>query len=269
MVLFPNAKINIGLEILRKRPDNYHDLETVFYPIQLSDVLEINKSHEFEFATSGIQVGNSTDNLVVKAYQLLQSEYNLPAVKIHLLKCIPMGAGLGGGSSDAAFTLVGLNELFELGLSKKELIAYASKLGSDCPFFIINQPSFAEGRGEILSECELNLSGYKLILIKPECSVPTAIAYSKVKPVFPKESLLGLVKKSINEWPGKVENRFEDSVFPSYPQIKEIKEKLYSKGAVYTSMSGSGSSVFGIFRADNYSLREEFPNCFYWEEVIR
>ncbi len=269
MVLFPNAKVNIGLEILRKRPDNYHDLETVFYPLLLSDVLEINKSHEFGFSTSGIPVGNSSDNLVVKAYNLLQSEFNLPEVNIHLLKIIPMGAGLGGGSSDAAFTLIGLNELFELHLSKEELIAYASKLGSDCPFFIINQPSFAEGRGEILSECEVNLSGYKLVLIKPECSVPTAVAYSKVTPVLPSVSLLQLVKEGAKEWPGKVVNRFEESVFPSYPQIKEIKEMLYSKGAVYASMSGSGSSVFGIFRAGNHSLREEFPGSFYWEEVIR
>ena len=269
MILFPNAKINIGLEILRKRPDSYHDLETVFYPIQLSDVLEINKSHEFGFSTSGIPVGNSSDNLVVKAYNLLQSEFNLPAVNIHLLKIIPMGAGLGGGSSDAAFTLIGLNELFELKLSKENLITYASKLGSDCPFFIINRPSFAEGRGEILSECDVNLSGYKLVLIKPECSVPTAVAYSKVTPVLPSVSLPQLVGKAIDEWSGKVVNRFEESVFPSYPQIKEIKEMLYSKGAVYASMSGSGSSVFGIFSTGKCSLKKEFSDCFYWEEEIQ
>lgn len=265
MVLFPNCKINIGLNILRKRSDNFHDLETVFYPLGLSDALEINISESFNFSITGIELSDSSENIVVKAYKLLKYDFGLPPVNIHLHKMIPVGAGLGGGSSDAAYTLIGLNKLFELGLKKKDLLNYSLKLGSDCPFFIFNNPSFAEGRGELLSEIEINLQGYKIALIKPDCEVSTAQAYAGIKPKIPETSLKELIKLPLEEWKDKITNDFEESVFHKYPVIKGIKEKLYSCGAVYASMSGSGSSVFGLFEDIPESFDLHFPNCFYWD----
>jgi len=270
MILFPFAKINIGLEVLRKRPDNFHDLETIFYPLNLCDILEINKSDTFHFSLSGIPIGDlSEENIVVKAYNLLQHDFNLPPVSIHLHKQIPTGAGLGGGSSDAAFTLTGLNELFNLNLDKNQMIDYASILGSDCAFFMFNHPVFAEGKGNIFSEIEIELKGFSLVLIKPDFSVSTSDAYRGVDPNIPEYSLRNAVNLPVNQWSKTIENRFEKSVFENFPQIKSIKEKLYHEGAIFASMSGSGSSVFGIFDVVPQHLNGVFTNCFYLEEHCR
>ena len=262
--------MNIGLEVLRKRPDGFHDLETIFYPLNLCDILEMNKSDTFHFSISGLQIEDSTnENIVEKAYWMLQSEYNLPPVCIHLHKQIPIGAGLGGGSSDGAFTLMGLNDLFQLNFNEKKLINYASKLGSDCAFFIINKPIFAEGKGNIFSETPINLKDYILVLIKPSISVSTSVAYHGVVPKVPEYSLNESVKLPILLWKERIQNRFEKGIFNIFPQIKLIKERLYSEGALYASMSGSGSSVYGIFDVIPPQLRIQFPDCFYWEENCR
>ncbi len=267
MILFPYAKINIGLEVLRKRPDCFHDLETVFYPLSFCDILEINRSDSFQFSITGIDLeGNSEENIVIKAYRLLQAEYNLPPVQIHLHKQIPVGAGLGGGSSDGAFTLMGLNDLFQLHLNEEKLIGYASRLGSDCAFFILNRPVFAEGTGNIFSEVEMNLRGYTLVLIKPNLSISTAEAYRGIVPALPEISLKERVKLPVGSWAGKVINRFEEGIFKGFPEIEAIKMKLYQEGAVYASMSGSGSSVYGLFESVPERLEEYFHEYFYWEE---
>jgi 4-diphosphocytidyl-2-C-methyl-D-erythritol kinase len=270
MILFPFAKINLGLEVLRKRADSFHDLETIFYPLNLCDILEINRSDHFNFNVSGIEIGEcSEENLVVKAYRILQLEYNLPPVSIHLHKQIPTGAGLGGGSSDAAFTLKGLNELFHLELGNQILMKYASMLGSDCAFFILNYPVFAEGTGNIFSKVDVELKNFILVLVKPDFSVSTSAAYHGIKPTISKYSLKDSVKLPVNDWKGRVENRFEESVFNGFPKLKVIKERLYSEGAVFASMSGSGSSVYGLFEEVPPQLKNLFTNCFYWEEHCR
>lgn len=268
MILFPNAKINLGLNVLRKRTDGYHDIETLFHPIQLSDILEINLSNEFDFKQTGIEISGDIDNnLVVKAFRLMQAEFNLPNVAIHLHKIVPFGAGLGGGSSDAAYTLNGINELFELKLTLAELSERASKLGSDCPFFIYNQPMLGEGRGEILSHLSsFSLKGYYLVLIKPEVMVSTAGAYAGITPIVPPVSVKEIVKGEVSTWKNVLKNQFELSVFNQYPEIEAIKLKLYQLGATYASMSGSGSSVFGIFETEPRDFSQNFPNCFFWKE---
>jgi 4-diphosphocytidyl-2-C-methyl-D-erythritol kinase len=269
MILFPFAKINIGLEVLRKRPDNYHDLETIFYPLNLCDILEINKSDTFHFSISGLNIDErAEENIVVKAYRIMQAEYKLPSVSIHLHKQIPSGAGLGGGSSDAAFTLLALNQIFELKLSREQLIGFALYLGSDCAFFLQKKPVLAEGRGEILSPVELKLSGFKLVVIKPDCSVSTASAYKNIRPNIQEDSLKELINQPVGLWEKTIFNYFEHTVFHLFPEIREIKEKLYKLGAVYSSMSGSGSAVYALFDKSLSSIKSDFPNCFYWEENL-
>ena len=252
MITFPNAKINLGLNITEKRPDGYHNLETIFYPVPLEDAREIHvASHTKEKITlqqKGIVLdGNPYDNLVVKAYRLLDKEFDLPPVDIHLYKRIPCGAGLGGGSSDAASMLKLLNKKFSLELTDIELEKYAAMLGADCAFFIKNIPTYAEGIGNIFSPVTLSLKGYKIILVKPDIFVSTREAFSLIKPHKPEYSLKELAGTSVHEWKNKMVNDFEDSVFPQFPIIKEIKDELYRNGAIYASMSGSGSSVFGLF----------------------
>jgi len=270
MILFPFAKINIGLDVLRKRPDNFHDLETIFYPLELCDILEINQSNTFHFSISGIEIGNvNEENIVVKAYRLLQSSFNLPPVHIHLHKQIPVGAGLGGGSSDASFTLTGLNKLFNLNLDSNVLMGHASTLGSDCAFFISGKPLFAEGKGEVLSEAEIDLKKYSLVLIKPAISVSTSLAYSTIVPGTPEFFLKESVKLPVSQWKERIENRFEKGIFESFPQIKSIKDRLYHEGAIYASMSGSGSAVYGIFEDVPPHLKFLFPDCFFREEKCR
>lgn len=256
MITFPNAKINLGLNITAKRPDGYHNLETVFYPVPIEDALEIHVQHnstdkKFALHQAGMEItGNAEDNLVVKAYLLLDKEFNLPPVDIHLYKHIPSGAGLGGGSSDAAFMLKLLNERFELKLTNEKLEEYAATLGADCAFFIKNTPTYAEGIGNIFSPLSLSLKGYQILLVKPDIFVSTREAFSLVRPHKPEYSLKEIITHPISEWKEQMVNDFETSVFPQYPVIGEIKEELYKNGAIYAAMSGSGSSVFGLFAPD-------------------
>lgn len=248
MIAFPNAKINLGLHITEKRPDGFHNLETVFFPVGWSDVLEFVEATDVCFTTSGLRIsGDPESNLVMKAYRLFQKEFGLPALKIHLHKQVPFGAGLGGGSSDAAFMLLMLDKTFGLNLSEEELRSYAAILGSDCPFFILNKPVFATGRGEIMKPAEVQLNGMFILLVKPPVEVSTAKAFQFVVPQKPQVSLAELICRPVTEWKGQVVNQFESSVFQQYSEIGEISRQLYDMGAVYASMSGSGSCVFGLF----------------------
>jgi 4-diphosphocytidyl-2-C-methyl-D-erythritol kinase len=253
MISFPNAKINIGLHVAGKRGDGYHNIETIFYPIQVNDVLEIISAEEFKFSISGLSVKSDTnDNLCVKSYWLLKNDFpQLPSVNIFLHKAIPIGAGLGGGSADGAFMLLLLNKKFQLGLSTNQLLGYALRLGSDCPFFIINKPCFASGRGEILEQVELNLSAYSFLLVHPNIHINTAWAFSKVKISKKNKSVKEIISQPFFAWKEELKNDFEEPVFANYPQLKMIKEKLYNAGALYASMTGSGSAFFGIFEKNN------------------
>ena len=272
MVTFPNAKINLGLDIVSKRPDGYHNLETVFYPIPLEDVLEITTVKEesapdYTFTMhNAVFEGDNNDNLVVKAYKILAADHKLPKVSIALYKNIPTGAGLGGGSSDAAFTLKMLNEIAELGLSDEKLEQYAAQIGADCAFFIKNTPAYATGIGNILTPTTCNISGYTLVLVKPEIHISTKEAYSLVHPAAPETPLTVISQKPVEEWKGLMKNDFEKSVFAAHPSMEGIKEQLYAMGAVYASMSGSGSSFFGIFKDEQNidSIKELFPGMFCW-----
>ncbi|MFV0593317.1 MAG: 4-(cytidine 5'-diphospho)-2-C-methyl-D-erythritol kinase [Draconibacterium sp.] len=249
MISFPNAKINIGLNVVSKRADGYHNLETVFYPVKLTDALEVVESDKPRFSASGLPIdGMPENNLVFKAYHLLQQKFDLPPVHLHLHKIIPFGAGLGGGSADAAFTLKMLNEYFSLGLNDDQLEKYAAKLGADCPFFIRNKPVFAHGIGDQFEPLDLDLSAYEIVILKPEFSVGTADAYRNIVPQKSDFDLRDLAGLPIEEWRTFIKNDFEKSVFPHYPQVESLKNLLYGNGALYASMSGSGSAVYGIFR---------------------
>lgn len=271
MISFPNCKINLGLNILRKRKDGYHDLETIFYPLPLFDVLEIIRFTDdsaFSFSTSGSTIeGNSDTNLCVKAYDLVKRNHpTLTSAKIHLHKAIPTGAGLGGGSADAAFTLKLLNEKFGLQLTKDQLIDYALQLGSDCPFFIVNKPAFAEGRGEIMEPVALDLSTCKFIIVNPGIPIKTATAFSFITPTLPTKSLKEIIQQPIETWKNELVNDFEKSVFHQYPEIEAIKSRLYENGAVYASMSGSGSTVYGIFKKDA-TTGFQFPSHYFLKKL--
>ena len=249
MIVFPNAKINIGLNVVSKRPDGYHNLETIFYPVQLADALEMVPSGKLQLTVSGISIdGDNADNLVLKAYRMLQTDFELPPVHFHLHKVIPTGAGLGGGSSDAAFALRMMNDYFQLQLSSQKLMKYAAKLGADCAFFIQNKPAFATGIGDQLNEIKLDLSGYSLLIAKPSFSVNTSEAYSGIVPHKPTFNLKETGEVLVEKWKDFVVNDFEKSVFKKYSEIEKLKESMYQMGAIYASMSGSGSAVFGLFR---------------------
>ncbi|HAL82944.1 MAG TPA: 4-(cytidine 5'-diphospho)-2-C-methyl-D-erythritol kinase [Mucilaginibacter sp.] len=248
MIIFPNAKINIGLNVIERRADGYHNLETVFYPVKINDALEIIRADELSFQSSGLEIpGRVEDNLCIKGYHLLKKDFGLPPVKIHLHKHIPIGAGLGGGSADAAFFIRLLNQEFELGLTDMQMIAYARQLGADCPFFIQNKPVFAFDRGDEFEPIKLDLSNYKIVLVMPPVHVSTSEAYRGVKPAPVKQSLMELINEPIKEWKNHIKNDFENSVFKNHPEIRGVKAALYEAGAIYASMSGSGASVFGIF----------------------
>lgn len=268
MITFPNAKINLGLNIVEKRPDGYHNLETIFYPINLQDALEVtrreNNDKEYTLHISGAPLeGEPEDNLVVKAYKLLKKDYpGLLPVDIHMYKHIPAGAGLGGGSSDAACMIKLLNDKFSLGLSTERMEEYAVKLGADCAFFIRNKPVFATGIGNLFEPVELSLKGYHIILIKPDIFVSTRDAFAEIKPVRPAVSLKEIVKQPMETWKHSMKNDFEDSVFKKFPEIAAIKDELYDLGAVYAAMSGSGSSVYGIFEAPIENVEDKFCGCF-------
>lgn len=248
MILFPNAKINIGLNITERRPDGYHNLETIFYPINLKDALEVVKSDKLSFTSSGIDIpGRVEDNLCVMGYHMLKKDFDLPPVKIHLHKNIPIGAGLGGGSADAAFFIKLMNEEFKLGLSVQQMTAYARRLGADCAFFIENKPVYAFEKGDEFENIRLDLSAYKIVLVMPPVHVSTGEAYGGVKPTPVKDSLFDLINEPITEWRKKIKNDFETSIFKNHVEIRGVKAALYQAGAIYASMSGSGASVFGIF----------------------
>lgn len=271
MLCFPNAKINIGLNITEKRSDGYHNLETVFCPLDLADILEFvsdqNKpAGNFRFEATGIPIeGPSENNLCIRAYQLLNKDFRLPSVTIHLHKIIPLGAGLGGGSSDGAFMLKGLNSMFDLKLSENQLCEYASMLGSDCAFFIRNRPLYACERGNCFKEISFFPEKIHAAVIYPGIHVSTAMAYSGIQPKKPLHSLEELIKLPPEEWKGNILNSFEDYISKLYPVISEIKNKLYNMGAFYASMSGSGSAVYGLFKEQIPALKDEFPGNFTWE----
>ena len=247
MITFSNCKINLGLRIIGKRTDGYHDIETLFYPLPLKDALEIIPSHTFEFHHSGIAIpGDSSGNLCVKAYELLSKDFDIPPVQVFLHKSVPVGAGLGGGSANGAFMLKLLNEKFGLGISDQKMIEYALQLGSDCPFFIINKPCLAYGRGELLKEVGLSLAGYYIVLINPGIHVSTAWAFSQLRS-FSSDSIGDLISKPLTSWKKHLHNDFEKPVFEKYPDVQSIKEELYGAGALFASMTGTGSTVFGLF----------------------
>lgn len=264
MVLFPNCKINLGLHITRKRDDGYHDLETIFYPMGIKDVLEIipapGADQEIIFSGSGLPIqGNPMDNLCIKAYHLLKKDFpNLPSIQMHLHKQIPMGAGLGGGSADGAFALQLINQLYHLGISEEQLIQYALALGSDCPFFIINQACLGKGRGEILERISLDLSDYQFLIVNPGIHIGTGWAFSQIRPKPVEFSLKSLISQPIATWKNVISNDFEAPVMAAYPEIAQIKKDLYHAGAIYASMSGSGSTLYGIFEK-GHSLKVSFP----------
>lgn len=275
MLAFPNCKINLGLNITGKRADGYHNIETIFYPVQLNDVLEIIESPagvDVNFSASGNPVdGDEKDNLCIKAFYLLKKDFpQLPSVKIHLHKTIPMGAGLGGGSSDAAFALVMLNKKFSLKLSAEQLLSYALALGSDCPFFIINQPCVATGRGEIMEPVNISLTGYYLVLVNPGIHINTGWAFGQLNNMvnghLATTSLQTDILQPINYWKDNLVNDFEEPVFEKYPAIKMIKTTLYNNGALFAGMSGSGSTVFGIY--DKKICITDLPVNYYIRTVL-
>lgn len=260
MIVFPNAKINIGLNVVSKRDDGYHNLETIFYPVRLSDALEFTEAEETKLTVSGIHIdGAPENNFILKAYHLLKADFNLPPVHFHLHKVIPFGAGLGGGSSDAAFTFKMLNDYYNLGLSYQQLETYASTIGADCPFFVQNKPTFATGIGNKFHNIELNLFDYEIVILKPDVAVSTPEAYKNVIPRNPKYRLTEIIKTPVEGWKNLIVNDFEKSIFQEYPQIAELKKLLYDLGASFASMSGSGSAVFGIFRHSPINLKNKIP----------
>lgn len=301
MITFPNAKINIGLNVVAKRSDGYHDIETVFYPVLLQDALEIkpmrpldpaqlrkrietgllvqpddvflrnplfHRRKDEEIPCCSLEItGNdfpfkAADNLVVKAYLMLQQDFDLPSIDIKLYKHIPSGAGLGGGSSDCAFMISLLNRRFNLRMRQSMMERYAARLGSDCAFFISNTPALATGRGEILNPVSMSLKGYTILLVKPHVSVSTAEAYASLTPKQPEIPLAEAIKRPVAEWKDCVFNDFETTVFAKYPLLADIKQTLYSLGAVYASMSGSGSTLYGLFRSPIDNPSDMFPDMF-------
>lgn len=277
MITFPIAKINLGLNVVERRPDGYHNLETVFYPVHITDALELTMMNT-KFPSSvdcDINVTNiktkgdeqlqsvmslcSTDNLVVRAYQLLKQDFSqMPRVHAHLWKGIPTQAGMGGGSSDCAYTIRLLNEMFTLGLSEQQMMNYAARLGADCAFFILSRPAYAEGIGEKLQPISLDLGNYYIGVVRPDIPVSTKEAFSLIKPQRPPKCCRDVVMQPVETWRDELTNDFEKSVFALYPEIEAIKQQLYDLGAVYAAMSGSGSSVFGIFR-NEIEIKEHFP----------
>ncbi|MBB6459827.1 4-(cytidine 5'-diphospho)-2-C-methyl-D-erythritol kinase [Flammeovirga kamogawensis] len=257
MISFPNAKINIGLAITGKREDGFHDIASCFYPVEWTDILEIIPSDQLEFTSSGIEIPGSTEgNLCLQAYTILKQDFDIPPVKIHLHKVIPIGAGLGGGSADGAFALKMLNDLFKLSIADEQLEEYAGRMGSDCPFFIKNKPVWVTGRGELFDSIALDLSNKFIVLVNPSIHISTKEAYSGVNPQPLSFNLKDVLENDFNNWEGKVYNDFEHGLFKTYTVLPQLKDQLYNLGAKYASMTGSGSTVFGVF--------DQIPNldCF-------
>ena len=263
MVFFPNAKINLGLNILFKRSDGFHEIESIFVPVDLCDVLEfIEANEETSFQSTGIAIpGEPFDNLCVKAWKLLKADYDIPFVSIHLHKHIPIGAGMGGGSVDGAFMLKALNEYFELGIHVDKLKYYAAQLGSDCPFFIENKPAYVTGRGELIETIDLILPHSEILIIYPKIHIETKEAYANITPSVPEESLKEFIEKPFDSWQGMIKNDFEQSVFGNHKELETIKNELLDSGAAYCSMTGSGSAIYGIFSTTSgVNIAEKFEN---------
>lgn len=271
MTVFPVAKINLGLNVVSRRTDGYHDLETVFYPVPLKDALEVQvmddgfpSETDCDLKVTNIPVaGDEQQNLVVRAYRMLKADCpQLPRVHAHLWKGIPTQAGMGGGSSDCAFMIRLLNSMFGLGISRERQVEYAARLGADCAFFIQDEPCYAEGIGERLSPVSLSLGGWHVAVVRPDIPVPTRDAFALVSPKRPVQCCRDIVRRPVEEWRGVLENDFERSVFAQHPEIGRIKEELYAMGAAYAAMSGSGSALFGLFRDEPHGLAERFPGMF-------
>ena len=264
MISFPTCKINLGLNILSKRKDGYHEINSLMLPIPVKDVLEIVPAQTFEFTQSGLPIpGRLEDNLIFKAYEMMKEEFDLPPVKIHLYKNIPMGGGLGGGSSNGAYTLKALNTLFDLNLSTADLQERAAQLGSDCPFFIKNEPQIAKGRGEILTPHSIDLKGKYLLLVNDGTHISTAEAYGRVHPITPTILLENILNSPIETWKNDLINDFEGPTLVDYPQLAKIKQELYELGAFYAAMTGSGSTLYGVFdTAPNFEASFDFPDGF-------
>ena len=264
MIVFPHCKINLGLSIIAKRPDGYHELETVFYPVGLDDILEIistnNASKDVQFTSSGLEIpGDHSQNLCVKAYHLLKKDFPaIPSIKMHLHKNIPMGAGLGGGSSDGTAVLKLLNQQFNLGLNNEKLIDYASTLGSDCAFFIYENACHAKGRGEILQSFNCDLANFQIVLIHPGIHISTAWAFSQINPHDKQKTISEIVSGPITNWKNDLINDFEAPILNAHPIIGELKQMLYQQGAIYASMTGSGSSIFGLFPKQQKLTKQMF-----------
>ncbi len=257
MIVFPQAKINLGLNVVERRPDGYHNLETVFYPVPIEDALEVTPMDDRFPSTTGCDLkvtnmaieGDEARNLVVRAYHLLKAEFpSLVRVHINLFKAIPTQAGMGGGSSDGAAMLTLLNDMCRLGLSQQQLIDRAARLGADCPFFVMGRPAYAEGIGERLNPIDLDLKGWHLAVVRPDIPVPTKEAFTLIRPHRPQKNCLDIVRQPVDTWRDELVNDFEQSVFALHPEIGAVKQQLYDLGAVYAAMSGSGSAVFGLFR---------------------
>jgi len=273
MIVYPNCKINIGLRILNKRADGYHNIESVFYPLPVCDILEITRQethleNNITFKSTGIAIpGEAHENICVKAYQLINQDYALPAIKVHLHKQIPIGAGLGGGSADAAFFIKALNEFEELNLSFGEMHHYAKQIGSDCSFFINNKPALALQKGEVLEPVQLSLKGFHTVVVYPNIHVSTALAYSGVIPNMQGPTIEDLIQQPINTWKGNIFNAFEEGIIKQFPVVAEIKNELYTQGALYASMTGSGSAVYGIFEKKP-ELTNNFSNFTVFETQL-
>ncbi len=265
MIVFPNAKINIGLYITEKRTDGFHNISSVFYPVAWADALEAVPASTFQFGSTGLSIpGNKDNNLTVKAFNLLKPLIGVRNAHIHLHKVIPMGAGLGGGSADGAFALQLFNQLFELNLSNAFLCEQAALLGSDCPFFIENKPRYCFDRGTSFEDINLDLSRFYLVLVNPEIHIGTAEAYGSVVPKIPEQDLRDIIKLPINSWKDYITNDFEKPALNKYPVLNEIKSELYKQGALYAAMTGSGSTLFGIFEKPTL-LKNHFAQYIVWE----
>ena len=271
MINFPNAKINLGLNVVEKRPDGYHNLQTVFYPVPIHDALEVfpmddtfPSEHGCDLKVTNIKIeGDEQRNLVVRAYQMLKQDFpTLPRIHTHLWKGIPTQAGMGGGSSDCAFMIRLLNEQFCLGMSNEQMIGYAAKLGADCAFFILNSPCYAEGIGERLQPISLSLKGWHIAVVRPDIPVPTKEAFALIHPHYPAKNCRDVVMQPVETWREELVNDFEESVFAQHPELADIKRRLYNMGATYAAMSGSGSALFGLFSEAPLQLKEEFADMF-------
>ena len=277
MITFPVAKINLGLNVVEKRADGYHNLQTVFYPVPIMDALEIvpmsdgfPSDVDCDLKVTNITIeGDEQRNLVVRAYQLLKADFpDLPRVHAHLWKGIPTQAGMGGGSSDCGYMIRLLNETFDMGLSSEQMQQYAARLGADCAFFIESRACYAEGIGERLQPIDLDLSGWHIGVVRPDIPVPTKEAFSRIHPHYPALNCRDVVRQPVETWRDRLINDFEESVFVLHPEIGAVKEQLYKMGATYAAMSGSGSALFGLFKDEPDALRQTFPDMFTFSGVL-